>query len=139
MQGRAFLDLAQEILRGGTEVHFRGAAGRAYYALLMECKDALARWGFPMPPHETVHRFVRLRFAFPADADLKTISVTLDRLSQLRNLADYELRPLAHFATARRARIAIQDALDALKLLDAIDGDPSRRAAATQAVKNAFP
>src|SRR6267142_7262178 len=138
MQGRAFLDLAQEIIRGGTEAHLRGASGRAYYALLLECKDALERWGFPMPPHETAHRFVRLRFVFAADAHLKSIGVTLDRLSQLRNLADYDLVSRSHFATPRRTQVAIQDALDALRLLDAIDTDASRRLVAANAIKKAF-
>ena len=30
MRGRDFLVVAQELLRGGTEAHFRSAAGRAY-------------------------------------------------------------------------------------------------------------
>jgi hypothetical protein len=37
MQGKEFLLLAKEIFAGGTERHWRGAAGRAYYALMLEC------------------------------------------------------------------------------------------------------
>ena len=32
MQGRAYLLLAREIFAGGTERHWRGTVGRAYYA-----------------------------------------------------------------------------------------------------------
>lgn len=76
MNGRAFLDLADEIVRGGTEVHFRGASGRAYYGIFLECRDALERWGIHMPRHENPHRFVRLRFSFPADKELKYIGAS---------------------------------------------------------------
>ena len=42
MRGREFLDLAKEIIRGATEKHWRGTAGRAYSALMLEGRDALA-------------------------------------------------------------------------------------------------
>jgi hypothetical protein len=59
MRGREFLDLAGEIVGNGGERHWRGAHIHAYYALFLESRDALTRWGSPPPPAHTVHHHVR--------------------------------------------------------------------------------
>ena len=41
MDGRAFLEVARELARGDTEAHRRTAAGRTYYALMLEARDVL--------------------------------------------------------------------------------------------------
>jgi hypothetical protein len=139
MLGREWLDLAREMLPGASEIHWRGAAGRAYYALMLEGREALGRWGFSPAPRDNVHTFLRLRFSFPADKDLKRIGNVLDPLGRLRNQADYDLSSAPPFTTAVRAHQAVQDATVAINLLDAIDGDPARRAAAIAAIRAAFP
>lgn len=139
MQGREYLELAQEWVAGPAERHWRGAVGRAYYALMLECRDALFRWGFSLPARDNVHTFVRLRFSFPAHADLKTIGHVLDLGGRLRNQADYNLTALPAFAGPARAQIAIRDVADALALLDAIEDDVSRLTAAVSALRAAFP
>jgi hypothetical protein len=139
MQGRAFIDLAPGILAGNTEAHRRGAAGRAYYGLMLECRDALLRWGFKQPARDSVHSFVRLRFSYAAEPDLKKIGRVLEDLAKLRGRADYDLSLHVDFVSNVPGQQAIDDARAALNLLDAIDTDPVRQAAAIAAVRKAFP
>ena len=114
MDGRAFLNVAEELSRGATEAHWRAAAGRAYYALMLEGRDLLHRWGFDPPPRENVHSFVRLRLLYAADVDLKRIGRTLERLVLSRNMADYQLELPGEFASATRSIDAVRDSRDAI-------------------------
>lgn len=129
MRGRAFLDVARELVQKATEPHWRTAATDAYYALMLECRDALARWGFPLPPHQNVHSYVRLRLMYAKNRTLKSIADALDKLSRLRNKACYDLQS-PRFASAIEAEDAIQRAADSLADLDGIDTDATQRAAA---------
>jgi hypothetical protein len=138
MNGRAFLDSAQRLAQGSGEADWRSAAGRAYYALMLEGRDALARRGFVLPRRDQVHAFVRLRFYTPAHPDLRAIGRALEDLGHLRNQGDYELTVAGPFANATRAQNAVQQARTAIAVLDAIDHDPSRRAAAVAAIRAAF-
>jgi hypothetical protein len=139
MQGRENLDLAREYVTGGRERRWRGAARSAYYALFLECRDVLARWGFTLPARDTVHDAVRARFRVATNPDLPPIGGKLNDLMNLRIHADYRLNPAPHFRNAGRAQQAIQEAAAALVLLDAIDADPVRRNLAVAAIRAAFP
>jgi uncharacterized protein (UPF0332 family) len=135
MNGRAFLDLARDLAAGGTEAYWRGAVGRAYYALMLEGRDALFRWQFALPPHQSVHAWVRLRFVYAGDADVKEIGYALERLARLRNRADYDLTTQALFANAAGAVLAVQDAEGELARLDALEADSARLAAAVATIQ----
>ena|SRR5581483_3501389 len=138
MDGRAFLNSARHLLTIPSEENWRSASGRAYYALLHEGRIFLDRWGFPIPPRETLHSFVRLRFTFPAHADLKRIGQTVEQLNRLRNQGDYHLAAPGRFASDRDARWAITIAQGSIDLLDTIDVDPTRRTAAIAAIHAAW-
>jgi hypothetical protein len=73
---------------------------------------------------------VRLKFTYAANAELKRIGTVLEYLVDLRNHASYHLGYFTEFNSAAAAVSAIQDANDAIALLDAIEADPKRRAAA---------
>jgi uncharacterized protein (UPF0332 family) len=139
MEGRAFLDVARELLAGKTEAHWRAAAGRAYYGLFLEARAALQRWGIKIPPGPGIHAFVRLRFSQNADPDLRRIGDALDRLGQLRNYADYEVPVSPSFTSDAKAQQAVAKATATLTLLDGIDGNPIRRSAAVKAIRTAWP
>jgi hypothetical protein len=136
MRGREFLDLARELLAwGGLPRHWRAVIIHAYYGLSLECRDALDRWGLPPVMRHQAHAQVRLRFVRATDTDLNAIGDKLDLLGRHRNWANYDLRPQPLFATSADARDDVRKATDALVVLDAIDGDPVRRAAATASIR----
>jgi len=139
VRGRDFLDVARLVVTGGAEPYWRSTAVDAYYAMLLECRDTLVRWGFPQPRRDTVHAWVRLRFAYANNPDLRHIGDVIDRLVRLRNQASYHLQPSREFASPTRAQDAILESTTALALLDQIDGDPTRRAAAIAAVASLPP
>jgi hypothetical protein len=138
MNGRSFLDIAREQIQGTTSAHWRTAAGRAYYALMLEVREALKRWGFVPAPRDSVHTFVRLRCLYAADTDLKYIGRTLGLLAQLRNQADYDLN-VTDFDSPSRAQDAIDWVSHALVLLDAILADPARIAAIIADIRARWP
>src|SRR5437870_2858813 len=90
MQPRDFLDVARSDVQGPSEAYWRAAASRAYYALLLEARDALERWGFTPPPRDRVHTFVRLSFVFATNPDVKDIGYMIERLVKVRNEANYQ-------------------------------------------------
>jgi hypothetical protein len=90
----------------------------------------MTRWGLrPLARHQ-VHTQVRLRLIRSTNPDVKDIGLKLERLGMNRSAASYDLRPLPLFATAADAQNDVNRSAAALALLDAIDADPARRAAA---------
>ena len=138
MDGRRFLASAQRLLLGTDEADWRTAAGRACYAIMLEARAALLRWGFTIPRRDQLHAFVRQRFAYPALRELRGIGRVLEDLNRLRNQADYDITGPGPFADTKAARKAIKESGDALAALDAIESDPAVRAAAVAAIRAAF-
>jgi hypothetical protein len=134
--GREFLTLAREILAwGNLPRHWRSVVIHAYYAVLLECREAMTRWGLPPLVRQQVHAQVRLRLLYATNAELQEIGRKLERLGMDRNTASYDLRSSPLFATSVGAQDAVKKAEDALALLDAMDADPIRRAAGAASIK----
>lgn len=136
MPCRQFLTIAREVAAGQTEFHWRAASIHAYYALFLECRNALVDWGLCTPRRGSVHAWVRLKYTYASDADLRRIGDTLDDLVRLRNHASYDLNGHADFASAARVLSAIHEVEDALALLDGIHDDPARRSSAVALLKS---
>jgi hypothetical protein len=66
--------------------------------------------------------------------DLKRAGLTLEALGRLRNAADYQLSLPGPFVSAGIAVSAVADAEAGVVLLDALEADPARRAAAMSSI-----
>jgi hypothetical protein len=130
MRGRDFLDVSRHAVVGGREAYWRDAVVSAYYALFLECREALAAWGAALPPRHQAHNWVRLKLHYARDADLLKLGHLLEDLLKIRNRASYDLRPLVEFSSDTTAVQVIQRVDAAIQLLDSIEADPGRRAAA---------
>jgi hypothetical protein len=87
------------------------------------------------PPRDKIHAYVRLRFTYSTEVTVKDIGYALDYLIQLRNRAEYDLARITHFASPTKAGQAVQQAADALALLDLIETTPARRSAAIASIQ----
>jgi hypothetical protein len=98
--------VARDVVAGPTDYHRRSATVDAYYALVLECRDALHWWGFNLPRRDNMHAWVRLRLTYAGDTTLQDIGKTHDTMSQWRNRASYDLHTKM-FSTPTVALIAI--------------------------------
>ena len=71
---------------------------------------------------------------YATDQDVKAIGYVIERLVKLRNEADYQTSQSGHFADDAAARQAILDAAAMIALLDQIDADATRQAAAIASI-----
>jgi hypothetical protein len=81
-----------------------------------------------------VHTFARLKLVYATDRDLKRVGLILEALGRLRNAADYQMSPSGPFVSSSVAVSALADAEAAVALLDALEADPARRAAAVGSI-----
>lgn len=138
MLGREFLDTADRLLTLQAESDWRSAASRSYYAVYLECREALYRWGFHFAARSS-HLEVSRRFSFPKNQELNQIAGLLQHTSSLRNKADYDLSSNSPFLSASESRISVQRARTVITLLDAIEADPAHRAQAIADIRAVFP
>jgi hypothetical protein len=139
MDGSDFLTVAREVVRGATEAHWRTAAGRAYFALMLALRDGFVRWGLSVPPHASVHQLTQRRVFTSKDGDMKQIGRWLQRLRDSRVIGDYELTGRPEYASNVEAHRMIRSAADALALFDAIEADTPRRDAIAAEIKAVLP
>lgn len=118
MNERDFLSLAHSLTGGGTEVAWRTAVSRAYYAAFHVARNLLQDLGFTVPHADRAHAFLWLRLGNCGDIAVQTAASDLNLLRRHRNQADYDLKSLftQGFAQARvHAAERIIQALDKVK------------------------
>jgi hypothetical protein len=139
MDGKEFLQVAQDCSNRANESYWRTGASRAYYAAMIEILDAFTRWGLSKQPSGSVHQSVRQRLYTSRDTDMKLIGRLIDYLRDLRKLADYEMATQPYFASNHEAATAVQRSTDAISLFSAIDADPVRRNAIQAEIQRVLP
>lgn len=135
MDGRLFLAVARSLSAEDDEASLRTAAGRAYYALFLEARDARTRWGLAPVGNVKIHGTVREQFERTGDSSLEFIATRLRELFQLRAQADYENAIPGPFESHFVVEEAVRHAEDAINLLLEIDDEPARRKAAIAAIR----
>jgi hypothetical protein len=123
MDGREFLALAQRLAGEATEVAWRTAAGRAYYAAFHVARSFMQDLGFTVPRGDRAHAHLWLRLSNAGDAQVERAGADLNVLRRDRNHADYDLGPtFSHPAVTAALRAAAQ----IISSLDAARSEPTR-------------
>src|SRR5436309_1261278 len=133
MNGRDFLNVARAAVEDAAEEWQRTAAGRTYYALFLECRDAIERWGFAPASIHQAHSAIRNRLPSTNHADLKFLGRALTALFDVRAHADYDIAvPLV---PAFQLELNIDLANAGIALLDELEDDDAKRAAVIAALQ----
>jgi uncharacterized protein (UPF0332 family) len=87
-----FLRLAAILAQGKTEVEWRSAIGRAYYAAFHIARQLLLQLGFAVPRADRAHAYLWLRLSHAGDTGIEQAGSDLNGLRGDRNWADYDLK-----------------------------------------------
>jgi uncharacterized protein (UPF0332 family) len=123
MNGRLFLDLANDLLAIPTEQAWRTAVSRAYYAAFHVARQLLRDLGFRAPRADQAHAYLWLRLSNCGDPQIQLAGQRLHDLRSERNRADYDIDvALPRTGAATQVRIAGQ----IIQFLDAGQAEPVR-------------
>lgn len=101
MTGLDFLTVADDLLAGPTEGHWRSAVSRAYFGAFHVAQELLAACGFLVPQGDRAHGYLWLRLSNAGDNAVENAGKELKVLRQLRNSSDYDLRRLWKQSSAK--------------------------------------
>ena len=133
MNAREFLDVAEELIAGMYEGHWRSGVSRAYYALFHVARILLQGCGFLVPRADRAHVYLSRRLMNSQHVDMIRAGTWLDDLRGLRNVADYDIDEVVSQAEA----IANQEtAVKAIRLLEDAVALPTVLAQITLAMRD---
>ncbi|MBY0232740.1 MAG: HEPN domain-containing protein [Gemmataceae bacterium] len=132
MNPREFLLLAEELVAGDTEAHWRSATSRAYYAAFHVARQLMEQCGFAVPAADRAHRYLSDWLSNGRHAATTQAGRWLDILRRHRNEADYDLwRTLSRSEVEDMVSLAERIIL----ALEAAAADDAVRAAITLAMR----
>jgi hypothetical protein len=129
-----YLDVAQKLAEQGKkapfplqEARYRASISRAYYAVFGKARYHLRHYDRMQEPNPLVgsngeriniHQYVRESFLSSSDKDRKELGLTLDRMIQNRNIADYDLHHIMLKNLSFTVQVSLKWAKEALATLD---------------------
>ena len=132
MSPRDLLEVADDLLGGLKEAHWRSAVSRAYYAAFHEARHLLRQCGFVVPKGEQAHAYLWLRLSNCGHPDLAHAGAELNDLRSHRNWADYDFdQPLDQLTAADY----VQAARDVVQLLEQAATMPALLSQITAAIR----
>ena len=113
-----FFDLAKSLTRNArgelAEASYRGACGRAYYAVFGLARDLLMATDHKLPRDGTAHReVIELLKTKSSSLEVQSVGSALDALHVTRKSADYEMGKIplrGQPFDSRRANVALAQA-----------------------------
>lgn len=119
------LDLASTLANGTSEVQWRAAISRAYYAAFHQARDFFQSLGFDVPRSDTAHAFFWRRLENSGNKSLRQAGTALVLLRRQRNRADYDVEETV---IQRDAHGAITNSAETIRAINSL-GHDDRRAA----------
>ena len=129
---RDLLEVADDLLGGLKEAHWRSAVSRGYYAAFHEPRQLLGQCGFAVPRGEQAHAYLWLRLSNCRHPDLSHAGAELNDLRSQRKWADYDFyQPMDQSVAADY----VQTARDVAGLLEQAATLPAVLAPVTAAIR----
>ena len=125
---RELLKLAAKLSVSRTEVEWRCAASRAYFAAFHRARTLIHSLGFDVPRGDRAHAFLWRRMLSCGTTSIGMAGSLLSELRNSRNRADYDV---SEEFPVKDARVAVESASDILQILDKLTPDDRHAAMET--------
>lgn len=127
---RDLLRFGEKLCLGSSEIEWRCAISRSYYAAFHVARDFLHALGFDAPRAETAHAFLWRRLQGCGHVELRLIGSDLNQLRGQRNRADYDLNGEV---TRRTAMSAFEIASNIFQVIESLV--PDERSGIVEVIK----
>jgi uncharacterized protein (UPF0332 family) len=91
MDGKDFIQVAKDLIKGASEAHWRSSISRSYYAAFHISRRFVLRKGGGVPQTRDAHMMVREYLIGSNDPEVSALGTILGDLHAKRRKADYDL------------------------------------------------